>query len=127
MAHRRHIFLTFFMILAFAGRIEAQVSPVDSLVAAGDSLRRAYYFEKSLEAYSQALEIVTDTTSYADSALALTISDRILLSENGKNMTGFVYEPSVVAKHIFSKEDFFLYYPLKDRSWRTVPNQLDSL
>lgn len=127
MAYRRHIFFIIFTILAFSGRIQAQVSPVDSLVAAGDSLRRAYYFEKSLEAYSQALEIVTDTTTYADSALALTISDRILLSENGKNMTGFVYEPSVVAKHIFSKEDFFLYYPLKDRSWRTTPNQLDSL
>ena len=55
------------------------------------------------------------------------ISDLILLSENGKSMTGFVYKPNVVARHMFSKDDFFLYYPLKDRSWRSTPNQLDSV
>lgn len=43
------------------------------------------------------------------------------------SMTGFVYRPTVVAKHLFSLEDFFLYYPLKDRSWRGTPNQLDTV
>ena len=106
----------------------AQVSPVDSLVNAGDSLRQAYCFERSLEEYAKALELASDTTyTREDSTLVMMISDRILLSENGKNMTGFVYKPSVVAKHMFSKEDFFLYYPLKDRSWREVPNIIDTI
>ena len=106
----------------------AQTSQVDSLLSRGDSLRRAYCFEKSLDAYAEALDVASDTTlAPTDTSLVMMISDRILLSENGRNMTGFVYQPTVVARHKFSKEDFFLYYPLKDRSWRAVPNQLDSL
>ena len=106
----------------------AQVSPVDSLVSLGDSLRQAYRFEESLAAYAEAMDAASDTTlAGVDSTVVLMVSDRILLSENGRNMTGFVYEPPVLAKHKFSKDDFFLYYPLQDRSWREVPNQLDSM
>ena len=108
--------------------MHAQVSPVDSLVSRGDSLRRVYRFDQSLEAYNKALDMVSDTSSvWNDSTAMAAISDLILLSENGKSMTGFVYKPNVVARHMFSKDDFFLYYPLKDRSWRSTPNQLDSV
>ena len=108
--------------------MHAQVSPVDSLVSRGDSLRRVYRFDQSLEAYNKALDMVSDTSSvWNDSTAMAAISDLILLSENGKSMTGFVYKPNVVARHMFSKDDFFLYYPLKDRSWRSTPNQLDSM
>ena len=108
--------------------MHAQVSPVDSLVSRGDSLRRVYRFDQSLEAYNKALDMVSDTSSvWNDSTAMAAISDLILLSENGKSMTGFVYKPNVVARHMFSKDDFFLYYPLKDRSWRPTPNQLDSV
>ena len=125
----RHIFfLNIILLVCFGGVAHAQHSPVDSLVHVGDSLRRAYCFEQSLSAYEKALESASDTSfTVTDSSAALMISDRILLSENGRNMTTFVYEPSVVAKHMFSKDDFFLYYPLKDRSWRQVPGQLDSV
>ena len=106
----------------------AQRHVVDSLLCRGDSLRMAYRFEDSAEAYSEAMKIASDSVlTNVDSVLVMLISDRIVLSENGKNMTGFVYNPVVVAKHKFSKEDFFLYYPLKDRSWRTVPNVLDTV
>ena len=108
--------------------MHAQVSPVGSLVSRGDSLRRVYRFDQSLEAYNKALDMVSDTSSvWNDSTAMAAISDLILLSENGKSMTGFVYKPNVVARHMFSKDDFFLYYPLKDRSWRSTPNQLDSV
>ena len=128
MRRRQKIFLNIFLLLLFAApSLEAQVFSVDSLVTLGDSLRKEYRFEESLSAYSKALEMATDTLIVKDSTLSITISDRILLSENGRSMTGFVYSPSVVARHMFSKEDVFLYYPLKDRSWRPVPNQLDSL
>ena len=129
MMHRRRIFFLIILILcAKTIGAYAQVAPVDSLVSKGDSLRRAYCFEQSLEEYSKALELATDTTyADSDSGLVMMISDKILLSENGRNMTGFVYKPTVVAKHMFSKEDFFLYYPLRDRSWRAVPDQLDTV
>lgn len=128
MPGRHKIFLLniFIPLLFCVPAVDAQVVSVDNLVALGDSLRCEYRFEESVSAYSKALEMVT-TGQVKDSSLILTISDKILLSENGRSMTGFVYIPSVVARHKFSKEDFFLYYPLKDRSWRKAPNQLDTL
>ena len=107
--------------------IRAQVSVVDSLLCKGDSLRYIYMFDESVAAYTEALESLGDSLlTHQDSILKLKISDKLLLSENGRNMTRFVYSPNVIAKHKFSLEDFFLYYPLKDRSWRDVPAQLDS-
>ncbi len=123
----------FIYILVSAGllsvsEVVAQVQKVDSLVSRGDSLRRLYRFEESVAAYTEALEFSADTSVVKnDSLIRLEISDRILLSENGKSMAGFTYSPTVVARHKFSLDDFFLYYPLKDRSWRSLPGQLDSL
>ena len=129
MSRRQIFFLNIIFLLSFGAlQMHAQVSPVDSLVSRGDSLRRVYRFDQSLEAYNKALDMVSDTSSvWNDSTAMAAISDLILLSENGKSMTGFVYKPNVVARHMFSKDDFFLYYPLKDRSWRPTPNQLDSV
>ncbi|MBQ6688284.1 MAG: PD40 domain-containing protein [Bacteroidales bacterium] len=87
----------------------------------GDSLRMKYCFEASVETYLRALEYAQDSLS------RLLVEDRILLSENGKTMSEFVYEPQVVARHKFSIQDFYLYYPLKDKAWHKVPNVLDSL
>lgn len=106
----------------------AQVSRVDSLVALGDSLHAEYDFVRSLEAYTLAMEELSDSLmTVEDSIMKMAVKDKMLLSENGRNMTSFAYEPVVIAKHKFSLEDFFLYYPLPDRSWRPVPNQLDSI
>lgn len=96
---------------------------VDSLVVAGDSLRKEYRFEESLQLYEAALE-----KARADSLDSIIqIQERIFCSENGKNMMAFTDSPVVEARHKFSIEDFFLYYPLPDSSWRHTPNQLDSL
>lgn len=102
----------------------AQVSVTDSLEALGDRFREAYRFEESVDAYTEALqkyEAMNDSLAQTD------LRDKLLLAENGLSMTGFVYKPTVIARHMFSLKDFFLYYPLKDRSWRSVPNQLDSI
>ena len=98
----------------------AQTSAADSLVFLGDSLRMVYRFEESKEAYGQA------ESMSGDSLFLMQVRDKFLLSENGLNMSKFAYSPTVVAKHRFSLEDFFLYYPLPDYSWHPVPNQLDS-
>lgn len=95
----------------------------DSLVLSGDALRKAYRFEESLDVYEQALD---SALAVGNEALADLVRDRTVLSENGRNMSRFVQKPTVIAKRLFSLDDFFLYYPLEDRSWRALPNPLDS-
>lgn len=100
----------------------------DSLLLQADDLRKAYRFEESLEVLKEAMESVKDSSGTSlDSAFTALASDRILLAENGRAMSGFVDNPVVVARHRFSVSDFFLYYPFRDSSWRSVPNQLDSV
>ena len=99
----------------------------DSLLLQADDLRKAYRFDESLEVLKDAMESVQDSSGTSlDSAFTALASDRILLAENGRAMSGFVDNPVVVARHRFSVSDFFLYYPFRDSSWRSVPNQLDS-
>ena len=95
----------------------------DSLVLSGDALRKAYRFEESLDFYEQALD---SALAVGNEALADLVRDRTVLSENGRNMSRFVQKPTVIAKRLFSLDEFFLYYPLEDRSWRALPNPLDS-
>lgn len=117
------ILLSFCTHSAYAG-----ADVVDSLVVRGDSLRMAYDFEGSVSLYKEALGAISDTSlTVEDSLLKIDISERLLLSENGKNMSSFVYSPKVVARHKFPLDEFFLYYPLRDSCWRPVPNQLDSI
>ena len=113
-------------LLASAGDAYCRNDRLDSLVRRGDSLRMKYRFQESLDEYSHALTVAKDTSQTADSSYMRILEDRILLSENGKSMSEYAYAPTVVAKHKFSINDFFLYYPLPDRSWRPLPNQLDT-
>lgn len=123
-----HIMITAAVLVCSAVSLDAQSQKIDSLLREGDLLRSRYMFEESLDTYYEALDIAEDTSSVqADSTVKMVISDRILLSENGKNMAAFAGDPVVVAKHKFSIEDFFLYYPLQDKSWRETPNQLDTM
>ena len=115
----KYLFFSVFMTLSLC--ISAQ--NVDSLLVVGDSLRHVYRFEESLYNYNVAL----DTALEDSTATVSHIQERIRCSENGKNLMFFVDTPVVEAKHKFSIEDFFLYYPLPDKSWRQTPNQLDSL
>lgn len=102
----------------------SQQQDVDVLLSKGDELRTRYRFDESIEAYVQARDLALQRN---DSIALPFIEDRILMSENGKSMTSFVFSPTVVARHRFSIDDFFLYYPLEDRTWRPVPNQLDTV
>ena len=117
------IYILFLGFFAFPDDLRARTTLPDSLIFQGGLFHDEYDFEKALDAYEQALEILEQGN---DSLKILSLRDKILLSENGRNMSGFVYSPYVVAKHKFSLDNFFLYYPLQDKSWRAVPNQLDS-
>ena len=104
-------------------QMTASAQQAEGLLNRGDNLKGRYRFEEALSIYRQALQ---DAEQQSDSLMARIIEDRILMAENGRNMTAFVYSPKVVARHKFSIEDFYLYYPLEDRGWRTLPNVLDS-
>ena len=115
------------MSLAAGAQEPSRRQQAENLVQKGDSLRAVYRFDESLSAYESALSLTDDTLFFAvDSSLKLDIQDRVLMSENGKSMAAFVDVPSILARRKFSLEDFFLYYPLADSSWRAIPNQLDS-
>ena len=123
----KRVFFTIYILLlgffAFPAGLQARTDLPDSLIVQGELLHAQYDFDAALDAYEQALEILE---SRDDSLEVLLLKDKMLLSENGRNMSGFAYSPYVVAKHRFSLDDFYLYYPLQDRSWRVAPNQLDS-
>ena len=110
------------MVLSVSGvqQMSAQTADADSLVRLGDSLRERYRFEESVSAYMDAMGMETDSLRRS------AIEDRVSLSENGIALSELVYKPVVIERHKFSIDDFFLYYPLRDSSWRAVPNQLDT-
>lgn len=89
------------------------------LKESADSLTKAYRF-------NAAVELLQNAKEAADSADAVRLDEMMVPAQNGSNMTGFCSNPVPVAKERFSLKDFFLYYPLQDRSWRITPNQLDS-
>ena len=124
----KRVFFTIYILIAaffaFSGISYGAESVPDSLAAYGDICHSKYDFDGAITAYQEALEFLE--ASDADSLKILSLKDKILLSENGRNMKGFAYSPVVVARHRFSLDDFFLYYPLPDGSWRNLPNQLDS-
>ena len=85
-----------------------------------DSLRRAYDFKGAVAWCERMMEVV-DSTRLGD------WEQELILSQNGLSMTRYCSRPEVVARYRFSLDDFFLFYPLENRAWRSVPNQLDSL
>ncbi len=119
---------TLFLIFSLlSGILSAQERRADSLVRAGDLLHSLYDFGNAVEMYEEALTVLEDSLMVPyDSLKILSVKDKLLLSENGRNMSSFAYSPVVIASHKFGADDFFLYYPLPDRSWRSIPNQLDS-
>lgn len=113
----------FFTILALiAGYcVDAQTS---GRVHFADSLHMAYDFNQAHFVYSRILDELDPSE---DTVMMDILSKKVLMSENGKNMSRFVQKPPVMAKRKFSIKDFFLHYPFEDRGWRPVPNVLDTL
>ena len=93
---------------------------LEKLIHVTDSLTKNYRF-------SEAAGLFETAKAGADSLSAILIDEAMIQAQNGDNMTGFCSNPVAVARERFSLNDFFLFYPLKDHSWRNVPNQLDSL
>lgn len=91
------------------------------LMMDGEAYHSDYDFSSAVISYSEALRKCRDTSRRAE------IEKKLSQSRNGQSMSAFCQRPKVVARKNFSRRDFFLYYPLTDRSWRPAPNRLDSL
>lgn len=119
---RNKLFIGIFTLLAqiaFTAEAPAQVSPTRLMIKA-DSCRMAYNFAEAVQYSESAVEAL-------DSTASARAEEQLLMARNGLNMMSFCSQPTVVAKQTFPLKDFFLFYPLKDHSWRKTPNQLDSL
>ena len=119
---RNNLFIGIFTLLAqiaFTAEASAQVSPTRLMIKA-DSCRMAYSFAEAVQYSESAVEAL-------DSTASARAEEQLLMARNGLNMMSFCSQPTVVAKQTFPLKDFFLFYPLKDHSWRKTPNQLDSL
>ena len=119
---RNNLFIGIFTLLAqiaFTAEASAQVSPTRLMIKA-DSCRMAYNFAEAVQYSESAVEAL-------DSTASARAEEQLLMARNGLNMMSFCSQPAVVAKQTFPLKDFFLFYPLKDHSWRKTPNQLDSL
>lgn len=90
------------------------------LLAEADSLRLSYDFPRAVEVYQRALG------ASVDSVQTQLIADAMTLGQNGLNMMNYCSHPVVVARKTVPLDEFFLYYPMEDRSWRRTPNVLDA-
>lgn len=97
------------------------LSEAELLCLDAEDHHAAYEFSEAISTYRKAQMHTRDSLKRAR------IENAITASVNGRNMSDFCYRPNVVARRSFAISDFFLYYPLPDRSWRPAPNSLDSL
>lgn len=110
------------------GRIDVADTPVPLMeyrkdpvgrLAAARRFRLAYRFDDALGAAMQALEWADDPRLRAQA------ESEYFLAQNGLGMTDNCTVPTVIAKRRFSLKEFYLYYPLTDRSFRSAPNPFD--
>ena len=103
---------------------EMHISPMDhkqdpvERLAAARRFRLAYRFEDAMKAAWQAVE-------WSEGELRGQAESEYYMAQNGLNMTDNCAMPVVIAKKRFSIKDFYLYYPLTDRSFRSSPNAFD--
>jgi len=114
-------YMIFIAVLAVLSVLPASAQ-VDGLLRRADSLHVSYDFDGAREIY---MEVLDSLDVEADSLLLKSVQQKLVQVENGRNMSRFVQKPKVAGKRKFSLEEFFLYYPLEDRSWRQLPNVLD--
>lgn len=110
------------VLMAAVPALRAQPLPIpeyEILLMDAEAYHADYDFGAAAQAYGEALRKCTDSTRRAE------IEKKLSQSRNGRSMSGYCQRPKVVARKNFSRRDFFLYYPLADRSWRPGPNRLD--
>ena len=100
----------FFLFLPF----QTGAQQLDSLIRDAKSYRDSYNYEKAIRCYELAQELAADSLSRVQLGEEIQRCDSVLAQ------TQQVPVLKVVARARFSLRDFFLYYPLPDKSFRQV-------
>ncbi len=85
-----------------------------SLIERGNDYRERYYFDKASECFSSALQLCPDEDLRAE-----LVRERDCCDYASAHVRQ-VPKVKVVARAIFGADDFYLYYPMEDGSWRPV-------
>ena len=86
----------------------------DSVVALADAKMSEYDFGAASDIIREGAEACPDTLVKGIFAEAL------FRSENGISLRGQCEMPEVIARRRFSRDEFYLYYPLPDHSWHRL-------
>jgi hypothetical protein len=121
---KRLLYIIFSTVLTvLSGRV-ANAQSNEVLIHYGDSLHMAYDFAEAEEVF---LHLLDSLDVVEDSVMVGIVREKLRMSENGSNMSRFVQVPQAAGKRRLSLEEFFLSYPLEDKSWRSLPNALDKV
>ena len=121
---KRLLYIFFSTILTVLSGHLAKSQSSDALMHYGDSLHMAYDFAEAEDIF---LQLLDSLDVVEDSVMVKTVREKLRMSENGENMSRFVQVPQAAGKRRLSLEEFFLAYPLEDKSWRVLPNALDQV
>ena len=94
--------------------IDRAAALLDELVHKGEDYSAMYYFAKAYESFEKAEALCTDPEFRA------AIAENRKKCDYARSHIQKIPELTVVARALFSVDDFFLYYPLPDKSWRPV-------
>ena len=107
--------LTLFGLLLLT--VEAPAQSLKDKIGQADALHAGYDFDGAIRIYGEVLRAT------GDSSLKAAVSERIILSENGRNMLQYATKPELVSSRTVPKADFFLYYGhIAEGSWVKTPN-----
>lgn len=119
---KRLLYIIFSTVLTVLSGHVAVAQTNEDLMHYGDSLHMAYDFGEAEDVF---LQLLDSLDVVEDSVMVGIVREKLRMSENASNMSRFVQVPQAAGKRRLSLEEFFLSYPLEDRSWRQIPNDLD--
>lgn len=102
------------LLTASQDSLEAAREAVYSMIEKANDYRERYYFDKAKDCFSQAADLTSDED------LISLLSRAVQRCDYALEHTRQVPQVRVVARALLSSDDFFLYYPLPDGSWRPV-------
>lgn len=103
------------------GLISIEAIEVDDLCRNARLYSEEYDYEEALNSYEKAL------AKCRDSLRRVRISDEMIRCENGLRLMDYCCRPTLVDKRRLSLDEFFLWYPLENGSWRQTPVLQDTL
>ena len=113
----KYIDRAFFLILTLFAASCLMGQDWSTEVRRAQALHDTYDFDKALDIWYSLLEKSNDSLQRID------LLERIVRSENGRNMLSYATEPRVLSSLTVPRDDFFLWYShLEEKSWLPIPN-----